>query len=40
MMGMLRDNLKTTKIYDFLLENSSIKKGKKVKYLDLMQGKA
>ena len=39
MMNLLQDNIRTEKIYDLLLENAVIKKGEKVKYLDLIQVK-
>ena len=39
MLEALKENVKAKKIYDLLLESSSIKKGSKIKYLDLIQGK-
>ncbi len=38
LMNYLKDDLLDTKVFDFLLENSIIKKGESVKYLDLFKG--
>ena len=37
MMDYFQNQLLDRKLYDFLLENAEIKKGEKIKYLDLMQ---
>ena len=37
MMDYFRNQLLDRKLYDFLLEHAEIKKGEKIKYLDLMQ---
>ncbi|HUV09316.1 MAG TPA: trigger factor, partial [Spirochaetia bacterium] len=39
LLGYIRENIITRKLYDLLLDNSTIKKGEKVKFLDFMQGK-
>ena len=39
LLGYIRDSIRTRKVYDILLDNSSIRKGAKVKFLDFMQGK-
>ena len=39
LIDYIRDSIRTRKIYDFLLGASRIKKGKKVKFLDILQGK-
>ena len=38
MIGYLRDQIADRKLYDFLLEQTERTKGKKVKFLELMQG--
>jgi trigger factor len=35
----IRENLKNDKIYNMLLDNAEVKKGKKIDYLDFIQGK-
>ena len=37
-LGFLKFDLKNEKLYDTLLESGTAKKGKKVKFLDLVQG--
>ena len=37
MLGYIRAQLLDRKLFDFLLENSAKKKGKRVKFLDLVQ---
>jgi len=39
MSGYLKENIATEKVYKILLDSAVIKKGDKVKYLDLIQGK-
>jgi trigger factor len=36
-LGYIEDDIKDRKVIDFLLENAKIKKGEKVKFLDIMQ---
>ncbi|MFP4364972.1 MAG: trigger factor [Spirochaetia bacterium] len=38
MMDYLREEMKEDKIYDMILEKAQVKKGKNLKYLDLLQG--
>lgn len=39
LMSYLEDTIKTRKVHDLILEAAKVKKGKKVKYLDFIQGK-
>lgn len=39
MINYLKENLATEKVYNLLLDNAVVKKGEKVKYLDLIRGK-
>ena len=39
MSNYLKENLATERAYGLLLDNAVVKKGDKVKYLDLIQGK-
>ncbi len=36
-MGLIEDDIKDRKLFDFLLENASVTKGETVKFLDIMQ---
>ena len=36
-LGYIEDDIKDRKVIDYLLENAKVKKGKKVKFLDIMQ---
>ena len=38
MLDMLRDSISREKTFTFLIEQSAVKKGKSLKYLDLLQG--
>jgi trigger factor len=38
MLRMLKNDVRNERLYDSLLESATLKKGKKVKYLDLVQG--
>ena len=38
LLEMVKENIKTNKIYDFLLENTTIGKGEKANFLDFIEG--